>query len=102
MAKKKGYPTYNEMIDRVGIMIVKYNERELSKKLSPNETYKMFPKPNIVVMDTTKTALMFWNKTTHTIKRGMVKITVRKTEHVYEIYDHNLKMHLQNQKVIVR
>lgn len=102
VAKKKGYPSYDEMIDRIGVMIAKYNERELSKKQSPNVIYKEFPKPNMVVMDVTKTALMFWNKTTHTVKRGMVKITVRKTEHVYEIYNHDLKMHLQNQKVIVR
>jgi hypothetical protein len=102
VAKKKGYPSYTEMIDRIGVMIAKYNERELSKKQSPNVVYKEFPKPNVVSMDVTKTALMFWSKTTHTVKRGMVKITVRKTEHVYEIYNHDLKMHLQNQKVVVR
>lgn len=102
VAKKKGYPTFNEMKDRIGIMIAKYNERELSKTQSPNEKYKTLPKPNMVEMDATKTALMFWNKTTYTVKRGMVKITVRKVEHSYEIYNHDLKMYLQNKKVTVR
>jgi transposase InsO family protein len=102
VAKKKGYPTFNEMKDRIGLMIAKYNERELSKTQSPNEKYKSLPKPNMVEMDATKTALMFWNKTTYTVKRGMVKITVRKVEHSYEIYNHDLKMYLQNKKVLVR
>lgn len=100
--KKRGYASYHDMKNRIGIMIAKYNERELNKSQSPNEKYKTLPKPNMVEMDATKTALMFWNKTTHTIKRGMVKITVRKVEHSYEIYNHDLKMDLQGQKVIVR
>lgn len=102
ISSKMELPTYNEMKDRVALMIARYNERVLSKTESPNQKYKELPKPNIVPMDAVRTALMFWNKTSYTVKRGMVKITVRKTEHIYEIHRHALKMELQNEKVFVR
>lgn len=102
VAKEKGYPSENEMRQRIGMMVAKYNERSTAAKPSPNDAYTDFPKPNIIEMDALRTALFFWSKTTYTVRRGMVKITVRKVEHVYEIYEHDLKMEYQDTKVTVR
>ncbi len=102
ITKEKGVPTYEEMVNRIVTMVAKHNERKTTKKQSPNEIYKKLPKPNVKELDALKTSLMFWKKTTHTVKRGMVKITVRKTDYSYEIHHHDLKMRLQNKKVIIR
>ncbi len=91
----------NQMKDRIITMIVKYNAREKRTRLSPLELYKL-PKPKAVELDGFKTALMFWNRTKHTIKQGMVKITVNKVEHSFEIYDHKQKLQLQGKTVYVR
>lgn len=93
--------TVNEMKSRLITMVAKYNEREKRDRKSPLELYKL-PKPKAVEMDVFKTALMFWTRTKHTIKQGMVKITVSKIEHSFEIYNHKLKAELQNQTVYVR
>lgn len=102
VAKEKGLPSYNEMIQRIATMIVRYNKRAKENRPSPNDAYASFPKPNIVEMDAVRTALFFWNKTAHTVSRGMVKIKVRKIEHIYEIHDHDTKMKYQDKKVTVR
>lgn len=93
--------TVNEMKSRIITMVAKYNEREKRDRKPPLELYKL-PKPKAVEMDVFKTALMFWTRTKHTIKQGMVKITVSKIEHSFEIYSHKLKAELQNQTVYVR
>ena len=59
--------------------------------------FTQLPKPKAVEMDVFKTALMFWTRTKHTIKQGMVKITVSKIEHSFEIYSHKLKAEFTNQ-----
>ena len=101
-AKKDGILTYKEMKSKVASMIGKYNERALGNRKSPINIYKNTAKPNIVEMDAVRTSLLFWKKTSYTVKRGMVKITIQKVMHHYEIHDHDLKMQLQNIKVTVR
>lgn len=93
--------TVNEMVNRIVVMVAKYNEREKRNRKSPLELYKL-PKPKAVEMDGFKTALMFWTRTKHTIKQGMVKITVNKVAYSYEIYSHKLKAQLQGKPVYVR
>lgn len=100
-SKTKKLLTVQQMKNRIVTMIAKYNEREKRNRKSPLELYKL-PKPKSVEMDAFKTALMFWNRTKHTIKQGMVKITVNKIEHSYEISSHKLKAQLQNKTVFVR
>jgi transposase InsO family protein len=102
IAKKNNTPTVKEMMHRISVMISTYNQRTLSENKAPNLVYSNMPKPNVKVMDTIKTAIMFWTKTKHTVKRGMVKIKVRKTEYVYEIHEHELKAKLQGKQVAVR
>ena len=94
-------PTEKEMKYRIAKMIAKYNERSSNKKQSPNEVYKI-AKPNAKELDAFGVALLFWKKTSYTVKRGMVKITVRKQEYSFEIYDHKYKMELRDKKVTVR
>ena len=94
-------PTEKEMKYRIAKMIAKYNERSNDKKQSPNEVYKI-AKPNARELDAFGVALLFWKKTSYTVKRGMVKITVRKQEYSFEIYEHKYKMELLNKKVTVR
>lgn len=93
--------TVSEMKSRIITMVAKYNEREKRERKSPLALYKL-PKPKAIEMDSFKIALMFWTRTKHTIKQGMVKITVNKIEHSFEIYEHKLKAELQNQTVYVR
>jgi hypothetical protein len=102
ITKEKGVPTYQDMVSRIVTMIAKHNERKFEKRLSPNEVYKTLPKPNIKELDLLKTSLMFWKKTSCTVKRGMIKITIQKLDYFFEIYENNLKMKLQNKKVIIR
>ena len=90
-----------EMKYRIAKMIAKYNERSSDKKQSPNEVYKM-AQPNAKELDAFGVALLFWKKTSYTVKRGMVKITVRKQEYNFEVYNHKNKMQLQGKKVTVR
>ncbi len=99
---KQGVPSYKEAQSRIATMIAKYNEREIGNRKAPNEVCKRFPKPNAVEMDNINTALLFWKKTSYTIKRGMVKITIDKIQYSYEIQSHQLKLQLQNKKVSVR
>jgi transposase InsO family protein len=94
-------PTEKEMKYRIAKMIAKYNERSSTKKQSPNEVYKI-AKPNAKELDAFGVALLFWKKTSYTVKRGMVKITVRKQEYSFEIYEHKYKMELRDKKVTVR
>lgn len=100
--KEKDYLTVNQMKSQIATMIAKYNERSISGRPSPNKVCKSLPKPNAKTVDTLNTMLLFWKKTSYTVKRGMVKIKINKVEHVYLIKDHNLKMQLQNTKVAVR
>lgn len=102
VTEKQGVPSYKEAQYRIASMIAKYNEREIGKRKAPNEVCRTFPKPYAVAMDNVKTALLFWKKTSYTVKRGMVKITVAQTEHSFEIKEHQVKMQLQNKKVAVR
>ena len=102
MAKKNGLLMPNEMKSRIATMIAKYNERNISGRKSPNQISSDMPKPNAIPMDSVKTALMFWSKTSHTVKRGMVKIKVNKIQHTYEIACNETKLKLQNKKVAVR
>ncbi|MBP0904172.1 DDE-type integrase/transposase/recombinase [Mariniflexile gromovii] len=102
MAKKNGLLMPNEMKSRIATMIAKYNERNISGRKSPNQISNDMPKPNAIPMDSVKTALMFWSKTSHTVKRGMVKIKVNKIQHTYEIACNDTKLKLQNKKVAVR
>lgn len=90
-----------EMRYRIAKMIAKYNERSSDKKQSPNEVYKI-AKPNAKELDAFGVALLFWKKTSYTVKRGMVKITVRKQDYSFEIYEHKYKMELRDKKVTVR
>lgn len=99
---KQGPLSFKEALCRIATMVAKYNEREIGKRKAPNVVCKTFPKPYAVAMDNVKTALLFWKKTSCTVKRGMVKITIDKTEHTFEIKSHQLKMQLQNKKVAVR
>src|SRR5690606_12914514 len=93
--------TYQEMVYRLVTMIAKHNERKINSNQSPNEVYRELPKPNIHKLDILATSLMFWNKTSYTVRGGMIKITVNKLDYHYEIKDHDLKMILQNKKVVV-
>lgn len=93
--------TIDQMKVRIVTMIAKYNERAKRSRKAPLELYKL-PKPKAVEMDGFKTALMFWNRTKHTIKQGVVKITVNKTVHCFEIKSHKQKMQLQGKQVYVR
>lgn len=99
--KERGLLSFDEMTSRVINMVVKYNERTDTNGESPLKLYQL-PKPNAVEMDGFKTALLFWNRTKHTVSRGMVKITVNKEVHAYEIYSNKLKAELQNKTVYVR
>ncbi|SHH84887.1 integrase catalytic domain-containing protein [Flavobacterium johnsoniae] len=101
LTKKSDMPTFNEMRSRIAEIIVKYNETATSKRQSPNDVYKL-EKPNACEMNPLNTALMFWYKTSHTVRNGMVKITVSKKEYCYEIHNHKHKAMLQDQKVTVR
>ncbi|EKT3964729.1 transposase family protein [Flavobacterium psychrophilum] len=102
MAKNTKKPlSVEQMISRLITMVAKYNERVKRTRQSPLELYKL-PKPKAVELDGFKTALMFWNRTKHTIRQGMVKITVNKVEHTFEIYSHKQKTQLQGKTVYVR
>lgn len=89
------------MTNRIVTMVAKYNERVKRTRKSPLELYKL-PKPRAVEIDCFKTALMFWTRTKHTIRQGVVKITVNKVEHTFEIKSHKLKLQLQGKTVYVR
>lgn len=102
MAKKKGLLMPKPMMSMIAQMIAKYNERSISGRVTPNEVVLRSPRPNAVEMDSVRTALMFWNKTSCTVKRGMVKIKINKEQHSFEIYDNETKLLLQNKKVAVR
>ncbi|WP_134345691.1 DDE-type integrase/transposase/recombinase, partial [Flavobacterium psychrophilum] len=93
--------TINEMKSRICDVVALYNEQKKRTRPSPIELYKL-PKPNAVEMTLLKTALMFWTRTKHTIIQGMVKITVNKVMHQYEIKIHKIKMQLQGVQVYVR
>ncbi|MCC4211707.1 DDE-type integrase/transposase/recombinase [Leeuwenhoekiella parthenopeia] len=99
---RKRTVTTKEMMHRISVMIATYNQRSLGEKKAPSTVYRGMPKPKAVEMDAVKTALMFWTKTKHTIKRGMVKLKYRKTEYCYEIHQHELKATLQGVRVAVR
>ena len=101
-AKENGLLLPNEMRSQIAQHIVKYNETSIANRKSPNQIVKELPRPNAIEMDSVKTALMFWSKTSHTVKRGMIKFKVNKIEHIYEIADHEIKLQLQNKKVAVR
>ena len=102
IAKKNGLLMPNEMKSQIATMVVKYNERSIGGRKAPNEICKTIPMPNAVRMDSVRTALMFWHKTSNTVKRGMVKIKVNKIQHTYEIKSNEIKLELQGKKVAVR
>ncbi|QTE22392.1 DDE-type integrase/transposase/recombinase [Polaribacter cellanae] len=102
MAKKNGLLMPNEMKSQIATMIAKYNERSIGGRKSPNEVCSSFDKPNAVPMDAVRTALLFWSKTSTTIKRGMVKFKVNKVQHTFEIKEHQTKAELQGKKVAIR
>jgi transposase InsO family protein len=102
VAKKTGYASFTEMQKRITDMICLYNERAIGNRKAPNEIYKELPKPNAVELNEFKTALLFWKKTTNTIRRSMVVLTIQKFKHHFEIKDHDLKLSLNGQKVTIR
>ncbi|HFG0564865.1 Mu transposase C-terminal domain-containing protein [Flavobacterium psychrophilum] len=99
--KSKDILTYNQMKLRVANMVTKYNAREKRTRKSPNELYKM-PKGNPKELDCFDTALLFWTRTSNTIRQGTVKITVNKVDHYFKIKDHDLCDKLLGKKVYVR
>lgn len=101
-AKKNGYATYNEMMLRISTAIGAYNQQERKNLGIPNKMYSELPKPNAKPLDAFKTAILFWNKTSNTIRRSMVKITVRKVNYFYDIPTNELKLELHRTKVTVR
>lgn len=103
VAKKKGLPTYTEMISRIIKMVTKYNERvKANFKQSPMQLYKALPKPNASELNEVQTALLFWKRTKVTVRRGTVKFKINSVMQHYEVHDHDLKMKLQGKEVYVR
>ncbi|MDB0601606.1 DDE-type integrase/transposase/recombinase [Tenacibaculum maritimum] len=101
-AKKHGYATYEQMMLRIATSIGAYNQQERVNSGIPNNKYKELPKPNAKSLDAFKTALLFWKKTSNTIRRSMVKITIQKIEYFYDLPTNELKLQLHKKKVTVR
>lgn len=101
-AKRDGLPSLNQMKSRITTLIVTYNQRLKASGQSPKEVYNTLPKPHAIELDSVGTALLFWKRTKATIANAMVKITVNKVQHQFEIYDNKLKMELFKKQVYVR
>lgn len=101
-SKKDGFPTFNQMKDRVITMVLTYNQREKANRKAPKVVYNSLPKPNAKELDSVRTALLFWKRTKATVRKSMVKIVVDKTEHFYEIKKHKTSTELQGKQVYVR
>ncbi len=92
----------HEMTKSVHEIINMYNADETSNRNCPNRLYLESEKPNVKNIDAIATSLLFWKEKTIKVARSMVKITVQKTEFIYEIYDNDLKNKLNATSVIVR
>lgn len=101
-SKKEGFPAFGQMKDRVIAMIVTYNQREKANNKAPKVIYDLLPKPNARVLDSVRTALLFWKRTKATVRKSMIKITVNKIEHFYEVKSHKISTQLQDKQVFVR
>ena len=100
--KKNGYVGKNQMVKRIISMVARYNATERPTIPVPNETYKTLPKPHTTKVDDVIFSRLFWTETEHTVRRGMVKFKINYDYQNFEIYEHDLKLRLQGQKVRVR
>lgn len=95
----KGLPNIHEMKYRIIELINMYN---VCKNLSgecPSEIYSTSQKPNVKLLDKAQLSILFWKEKEVKVSRSMVKITVRKTEYTYEIYDNDLKNKLNGKQI---
>ncbi|MGB0428389.1 MAG: DDE-type integrase/transposase/recombinase [Flavobacteriales bacterium] len=100
--KKNGYLSFNEMSMRLAKVVSLHNEGLQKELKSPIEKYNDFPKPNAVELTAERIAMLFWATTKHTVRRGMIHITVKKIKYIYTIYEHELKAEYQGKQVLVR
>lgn len=99
--KRDGYPSENQMKQRIAFLISLYNQNAKVGKKSPNEAYRL-EKPNAKELDFGMSALIFWKVTKNTVRNSMIKIKVKNKTYTYDIADTKTILALNGKTVRVR
>jgi len=100
--KENGVYGYDEMMKIIAELIVIYNSSEINEKYgtkTPNQLYAESEKPYIKTIDDLDYAQMFWLNKEVQVKKSMIINEVRKSKRFYEIWDNELKLQLNGEKV---
>ncbi|WP_423127546.1 Mu transposase C-terminal domain-containing protein [Gaoshiqia sp. Z1-71] len=100
--KENGLYGYDEMMKIIAELVAIYNNSEINEKYgdsTPNQLYAQSEKPYTKQVDNLDYVQMFWLPKEVTVRKSMIINEVRKSKRFYEIWDNDLKLRLNGQKV---
>ncbi len=100
-ATKKGDLTMGEMKHRLSHIVKMYNNLTIGERPSPVSLYEVSPKPHAIALTPEQIPFIFCRRKTVTIRKSMLVMTVKKQAYFYELPTHELKLHLNGEKVDV-
>lgn len=100
--KENGLYGYDEMMKIIAELIAIYNSSEINEKYgtkTPNQLYAESDRPFVKELNALDYAQMFWLNKEVQVKKSMIINEVHKSKRYYEIWDNELKLRLNGEKV---
>lgn len=100
--KENGLYGYDEMMKIIAELVAIYNSSEINEKYgtkTPNQMYAESDKPFVKEINVLDYAQMFWLNKEVQVKKSMIINEVNKSKRYYEIWDNDLKLRLNGEKV---
>lgn len=100
--KENGLYGYDEMMKIIAELIAIYNNSEINEKYgtkTPNQLYAESDKPFVKEVNILDSVQMFWMTKEVQVKKSMIINEVHKSKRYYEVWDNELKLRLNGEKV---
>lgn len=83
--KKHGYPTFEQMYERIGKLIEEYNNTSFDGRPTPNQLFEASQRPNAVLIPEYEVPFLFWLTTTCKVNRQMLTVEVNTVPYLYQL-----------------
>ena len=99
--KDKGFYSYETMVVIITQLISIYNNKTVNSRVAPNQVFSNSEKANMQKIDAADIAVLFWHTKTLKVKNSEVKFDIRKQQYIYEVYNHEIGLKINNTNVTV-
>jgi len=99
--KEKDLYTYESMVTIITELIGIYNQKTENTRRSPNQVFSECEKPNATKVTSADIAVLFWLHKTIRVKTSEVKFDIRKQTYIYDVFNHEIGLKINNTDVKV-